>query len=295
MTGDCAAPRIALGAYVLGALDPADRSVVEHHLAGCADCRAELSSLAGLPGLLGRLRLTDVTEADELTGVDLDVADAVHAARRGGGQVAARGLADPGGEGPDEPMPDGADGPVSGRAEGRTAGRAPGRGAGRVIGPAGGREGDAGRALTAMRRARRRARRRAALASAGLAAAAILAAVGITIALRPDGGDTAAHPAGHMFTATSATSPVEAWVWVAANPAGSAFTVRVENVRQGSHCVLIAQATDGHTETAATWSATYDGDVEVRGTSGIAPARLARLMIVDAHGGQLVVVPAGSA
>jgi predicted anti-sigma-YlaC factor YlaD len=56
MTADgCAEVRLSLGAYVLGALDPADRSRVDAHLAGCADCRDELASFAALPGLLGRV------------------------------------------------------------------------------------------------------------------------------------------------------------------------------------------------------------------------------------------------
>ncbi len=56
MTADCHAhQRQALGAYVLGALDPTERAEVEAHLARCAACREELAELAGLPGLLGRL------------------------------------------------------------------------------------------------------------------------------------------------------------------------------------------------------------------------------------------------
>src|SRR4051794_34167758 len=43
------------GAYVLGALPPANRAAYERHLPGCAECRAEVSEMAGLPGLLGRL------------------------------------------------------------------------------------------------------------------------------------------------------------------------------------------------------------------------------------------------
>jgi hypothetical protein len=53
-----------LGVYVLGALDPAERGLVERHLATCADCRAELAELAGLPGLLGRI---DLAEAEKIT------------------------------------------------------------------------------------------------------------------------------------------------------------------------------------------------------------------------------------
>jgi Putative zinc-finger len=58
--GGCAEIRLSLGAYVLGALDPADRSRVDAHLATCAECRDELASLAGLPGLLGRVSRAEV-------------------------------------------------------------------------------------------------------------------------------------------------------------------------------------------------------------------------------------------
>ncbi|MCW3838857.1 zf-HC2 domain-containing protein [Micromonospora yasonensis] len=43
------------GAYVLGALAPAERAAYERHLAGCAACREAVAEIAVLPGLLGRL------------------------------------------------------------------------------------------------------------------------------------------------------------------------------------------------------------------------------------------------
>lgn len=43
------------GAYVLGALAPAERAEFERHLATCPSCRDEVAALAVLPGLLGRL------------------------------------------------------------------------------------------------------------------------------------------------------------------------------------------------------------------------------------------------
>lgn len=43
------------GAYVLGALSPADRHAYEEHLATCPICSAGVLELAGLPGLLGGL------------------------------------------------------------------------------------------------------------------------------------------------------------------------------------------------------------------------------------------------
>jgi hypothetical protein len=43
------------GAYVLGALSPADRAAFERHLSTCADCRDAVADIAVLPSLLGRL------------------------------------------------------------------------------------------------------------------------------------------------------------------------------------------------------------------------------------------------
>ncbi|MDP9434481.1 MAG: zf-HC2 domain-containing protein, partial [Actinomycetota bacterium] len=56
----------SLGSYVFGSLDPAERTELESHLATCAPCRQELASLAGLPGLLGRLSLQEATGSDLL-------------------------------------------------------------------------------------------------------------------------------------------------------------------------------------------------------------------------------------
>ena len=51
----CAQIRPELGVYLLGAIEPDRRPVVESHLAACHSCRAELSALAGLPSLLRRV------------------------------------------------------------------------------------------------------------------------------------------------------------------------------------------------------------------------------------------------
>lgn len=47
------------GAYVLGALSPADRRAYEEHLRTCAVCAADVSELAGLPGLLRQVSAED--------------------------------------------------------------------------------------------------------------------------------------------------------------------------------------------------------------------------------------------
>lgn len=51
---------VALGAYLLGSLDPAERSSFERHAHGCAACRREMVRLAPLPGLLGQVQLSDL-------------------------------------------------------------------------------------------------------------------------------------------------------------------------------------------------------------------------------------------
>lgn len=43
------------GAYVLGALAPAERDAYEKHLSECEECRRAVAQLDGLPGFLGRI------------------------------------------------------------------------------------------------------------------------------------------------------------------------------------------------------------------------------------------------
>lgn len=52
---DCHETRVSLGVYVLGAIDPAERALVDAHLTTCRECRDELAGLAGLPALLARV------------------------------------------------------------------------------------------------------------------------------------------------------------------------------------------------------------------------------------------------
>jgi predicted anti-sigma-YlaC factor YlaD len=52
---ECSRLRILLGVYVLGAIEPAERAMVDAHLGVCGRCRDELASLAGLPAMLGRV------------------------------------------------------------------------------------------------------------------------------------------------------------------------------------------------------------------------------------------------
>lgn len=61
-----------LGAYVLGALEPAERRAVEDHLPHCDTCRNELARLSALPPLLDRLTVEEATA--DLAGVSAELA-----------------------------------------------------------------------------------------------------------------------------------------------------------------------------------------------------------------------------
>jgi hypothetical protein len=83
-TIECPEARVALGVYVLGAIDPAERALVDAHLTTCRDCRDELAGLAGLPALLSRV---SAEEAYALAGVELTEAGGPPAIVRGGSQA----------------------------------------------------------------------------------------------------------------------------------------------------------------------------------------------------------------
>jgi anti-sigma-K factor RskA len=68
---------------VLGAIDPAERALVDAHLLTCRDCRDELAGLAGLPALLARVDPDEISRIraddrppEELIGTVLDLAAA---------------------------------------------------------------------------------------------------------------------------------------------------------------------------------------------------------------------------
>jgi len=69
---ECPEARVSLGVYVLGAIDPADRALVDAHLTTCRDCRDELAGLAGLPALLSRVSVGEALALAEVEGPKAD-------------------------------------------------------------------------------------------------------------------------------------------------------------------------------------------------------------------------------
>jgi anti-sigma factor RsiW len=107
---DCAAARADLGVYLLGALEPAERSEVEQHLQTCVQCRDQLASLAALPALLRRVAdgqavLGDPgpTSASEKSGPDKLIHAVVRRRRRTRALVAAAAAAEGAAQSPAQP------------------------------------------------------------------------------------------------------------------------------------------------------------------------------------------------
>jgi anti-sigma factor RsiW len=68
----CRPYRELLGVYVVGAIEPHERSLLDAHLNQCHRCREELAGLAVLPALLHRI---PIAEAEQLVQPDPDGID----------------------------------------------------------------------------------------------------------------------------------------------------------------------------------------------------------------------------
>jgi hypothetical protein len=67
----CDETTLALGAYVLGALEPEERREVRDHLSRCPMCAAEYAEFQDIPALLDRVRLDDVQAGPATPSPDL--------------------------------------------------------------------------------------------------------------------------------------------------------------------------------------------------------------------------------
>lgn len=72
---ECRDIRHALGVYVVGAIDPAERALVDSHLSICPECREELAGLAGLPALLRRVPVAEAQQLARDEAIQLPAAE----------------------------------------------------------------------------------------------------------------------------------------------------------------------------------------------------------------------------
>jgi hypothetical protein len=251
---------VALGAYVLGALEREERAGLEAHLETCDICREELDRLAPLPGLLSRLTVEEAEVLETALGPEgPDPAEA-------GSSAPLEGA----------PRPEAAHSPVP-------LERPPRRAAAPSSAPL-------ERALFAVARERRRSRlmRVAAVAAALLIAAVAL--VGGPLS-GDDGGDD---PATFTAAASDLRTGVRGSAELTREPWGTRVELSLAGVRPGERCRLIARAAGGRSEVAATWRADYLGMAEVAGAVAIPADRLTSLDVVTADDRVLVRMPVTS-
>lgn len=226
----CDQARETLGVYVLGALEPHERTELDRHLARCPASREELAGLAGLRGLLGRLTLADVT-----------------------GEMSAN---------PDRPVEQ----PPPELLD-RLLAQAP----------------DPSR-----RRPRSTTSRRRLLSVATACNPARLSCCGDPCLGIGAGGIGGSGPA---TTATDPVTHVALQATLHHRDWGTAVDVRLHGVAPGERCRLLAVDRVGHSEVAASWQASYDGEADLTRATAIPRATLTTLRVVTEDDRQLVMLP----
>ena len=278
--GDCAQVRIALGVYVLGAIDPAERALVDAHLATCEACQAELADLADLPALLAMIPAEEaLTLADGLpddllfTGVPpvLTLADlpGVPAATPMTVDLAGSGPAtDPSGQHlASPPQPDG----------GEPEPLAP------VLG------------LTAARRRRRRLARVGAVAAAAVVVgAASFGGVKLAASPAPAAGSASAHPhglaQGGWETATGGAGQVLATVDYRPMGWGIQLEAKIVHIPAGTPCQMWVVKSDGTRVDAGSWITDNDEGTVWYPASAAALEADVKAFLISVSGGQQITV-----
>jgi len=240
---------LALGAYLLGALEPAERPAVERHVARCADCRARLMELEPLVGLLPQLRFEEPRQEAQA----VESSQPAQAAETSQSSQPAQSSR-PAQAGPARTAPAAVTGQVG-----------VARAASRVV---------------------RRARVRRTLVACVLAVAAAVSGAGIYLSSAQN-PRPAAVPSAVRVSATDPATHVTASAVLTPDPTGTSIRLRLSGLPPAV-CHLVVHARDGHTETAAGWTSGYATAVSVPGSSSLGVRDIARMDVVTSSGRLLV-------
>lgn len=263
MNADHDALRLALGAYVLGALSPAETEQVRAHLAECDECRAEHAELAGLPALLATVTAAEVEGRSVPVGHE-DRADQL--VRRAAQSTVGAPQAPPG-------TP--------------AAPRTPGTGLlDRMLQQA-----------AARRRRMWRWQLAGAAASLALVAGAAVGGTLLATSVGEAGRGTQPGPVtpvpSRVFAGHDPTTGVTASVRVSPSAWGSVLQVSARGAPAGITCRLQAIGPGGTRADAATWRAgEYPAGTTVPGAVPMAPSAIQHFEIIAGNGQKLVTIRA---
>ena len=303
---DCSEARVALGVYVLGAIDPAERALLEAHLDTCEACRAELADLADLPALLALVPAEEaIALAEGLPGDHLFAADDM--LLRPLPVIALSSM-------PVDPAP--ADGvPVDGHGTPDGAGA---WGTGRAVatgGPPGavaagtretdgrpaGTDGSSPALAPVIDLAARRRRRLAAVAA--VAAAAVIIggasfggaklAAGPAPATSADAQHPNGVPLGSWHTAQGANGPAAATVSYRSMGWGLQLDAKVRGIPLATPCSMWVVEDNGQRAYAGSWVTDSDeGSVWYPASAGTSVGDVKAFVITISGGREITVTPA---
>ncbi|TKA10203.1 anti-sigma factor family protein [Actinacidiphila oryziradicis] len=154
-----------------------------------------------------------------------------------------------------------------------------------------------GRLLDSVSVERGRRRRRRWLA---LAAAAVLVVGGPTVAViaTQSSGSSSSSPMAMTYTATDATSGVQAKLGMVQKAWGTQVALQLSKVNGPLTCQLVAVGKDGTQQTVSTWNVSSDGygtksqpkPLSVEGGAGLSASNIDRFDVVTSTGKKLVSV-----
>jgi anti-sigma factor RsiW len=265
---DCGEARISLGVYVLGSIDPAERSLVDAHLSTCQDCRDELAGLAGLPALLARVSIEEVLAMSE----DAPAENVPASEEPGAAQAGVKAPAERSGYSGTEQLIPGAEPPRE------------------LLG--------AVLDLTAARR-RRRAWRTAGLSAAAAVVIAAGAFGGTRLAAGNGSGNVPPAQAGSNYG-----TPLSGWTTAHGETGGMYGTVeyrqmgwgtqlqaKVVGVPVGTPCELIAIGDDGTRTVAGGWTTdNLEGTIFYPASAQVSPQQVKEYQIT-VKGHQPITIP----
>ncbi|MBA8925872.1 anti-sigma factor RsiW [Kutzneria viridogrisea] len=244
---------VSLGVYVLGALEPGERSAMERHLTGCPFCQQELVRFAPLPGLLGRISLDDLATLEHDPTASGPPGRGARAARETTLSVPRHMVPEQQRSSPVRPqVPPASSPPASPQTP---------------------------------RRHRRTSRRQFAFTAAGIIAAVAVSAVLVERSLA---GPSGPQQPSATWQATDSTTKVVASADLTNQLWGTEVRLSMRNLPKDQVCQLVVHNRNGQTQSAGWWRNGQETEGDVPASTSFALKDIDRMDVVTADNKLLV-------